>query len=64
MITASPVPYSRIDKELLQKAFQLMCLSKAIDQLYEEEKEITAKLIFNPARGHEAITNSSCFTNQ
>jgi len=55
MTTASPASYTRINKELLQKAYQLMCLTKAIDQLYEDEKKITGNYLHSTSRGHEAI---------
>jgi len=44
-----------IDKELLTKAFRLMCTAKTLAEKYEENKEVTAKYVHATSRGHEAI---------
>jgi 2-oxoisovalerate dehydrogenase E1 component len=48
-ITSSPF------KGILQKAFSLMCTAKALAELYEENKAVTAKYVHATSRGHEAI---------
>ena len=46
-------------KELLKdkavEAFKLMATAKALTELYEENKEVTAKYVHATSRGHEAI---------
>lgn len=37
------------------KAFELMCTAKAMAELYEANKEVTAKYVHATSRGHEAI---------
>ena len=34
-----------VEKETLKKAFELMCTAKAMAELYEQNKEITAKYV-------------------
>ncbi len=46
---------STIAEETLLKAFELMCAAKAMTELYEAKKEITAKYVHATSRGHEAI---------
>jgi len=46
---------SSIDENILLKAFELMCTAKAMAELYEENKEVTAKYVHATSRGHEAI---------
>lgn len=46
---------SSIDETILLKAFELMCTAKAMAELYEENKEVTAKYVHATSRGHEAI---------
>jgi 2-oxoisovalerate dehydrogenase E1 component len=46
---------SLIAESALLKAFELMCTAKAMAELYEEEKEVTAKYVHATSRGHEAI---------
>lgn len=46
---------SSIAKSILLKAFELMCTAKAMAELYEENKEVTAKYVHATSRGHEAI---------
>lgn len=43
------------DKETLKKAFELMSTAKALTELYEENKAITAKYVHATSRGHEAV---------
>src|SRR5476651_1956511 len=44
-----------ITPELLKDAFRLMCTAKALSEIYEANKEITAKYVHATSRGHEAI---------
>lgn len=46
---------SPIAESTLLKAFELMCTAKAMAELYEENKEVTAKYVHATSRGHEAI---------
>lgn len=42
-------------KEKAIEAFKLMATAKALTELYEENKEVTAKYVHATSRGHEAI---------
>ncbi len=44
-----------LSPELLEKAFRLMCTAKSLAELYEANKEVTAKYVHATSRGHEAI---------
>lgn len=46
---------TKIPVELLKKAYQLMCTAKSMTELYEANKEITAKYVHATSRGHEAV---------
>jgi 2-oxoisovalerate dehydrogenase E1 component len=46
---------SKIPATTLLKAFELICTAKAMTELYEANKEITAKYVHATSRGHEAI---------
>lgn len=46
---------SHIPEKTLLKAFELMCSAKAMTELFEANKEITAKYVHATSRGHEAI---------
>lgn len=54
MLTATKKS-STIAEQTLLKAFELMCTAKAMAELYEANKEITAKYVHATSRGHEAI---------
>jgi 2-oxoisovalerate dehydrogenase E1 component len=45
----------KISIEILKKAYTLMCTAKSMAELYEANKEITAKYVHATSRGHEAI---------
>lgn len=45
----------QIAEDILLKAWELMCTAKALTELYEANKEITAKYVHATSRGHEAI---------
>ncbi len=42
-------------KDKAMEAFRLMSTAKALTELYEENKEVTAKYVHATSRGHEAI---------
>ncbi len=44
-----------LPEEVLLKAFGLMCTAKAMSEIYEENKEVTARYVHATSRGHEAI---------
>ncbi len=46
---------TKISSETLKKAYTLMCTAKSMAELYEANKEITAKYVHATSRGHEAI---------
>ena len=46
---------TKISTEVLKKAYTLMCTAKSMAELYEANKEITAKYVHATSRGHEAI---------
>lgn len=46
---------TKISTETLKKAYSLMCTAKSMAELYEANKEITAKYVHATSRGHEAI---------
>jgi len=43
------------DADTLKKAYKLLCTAKAMSELYENNKDITAKYVHATSRGHEAI---------
>lgn len=45
----------KISVETLLRAYTLMCTAKSMAELYEANKEITAKYVHATSRGHEAI---------
>jgi 2-oxoisovalerate dehydrogenase E1 component len=45
----------KLSKDLYKKAFSLMCAARAMSDLYEENKEATAKYVHATSKGHEAI---------
>jgi 2-oxoisovalerate dehydrogenase E1 component len=46
---------TKIPNETLKKAYRLMYTAKSMAELYEANKEITAKYVHATSRGHEAI---------
>lgn len=46
---------TKISLDTLKKAFELMCTAKSMSELYEANKEVTAKYVHATSRGHEAI---------
>ncbi|MBS1488635.1 MAG: tungsten formylmethanofuran dehydrogenase [Bacteroidetes bacterium] len=43
------------------KAYELMCTTKRMAELYDEEKEISSKYVHSTSRGHEAIQLATGF---
>ncbi|MCE3226207.1 MAG: tungsten formylmethanofuran dehydrogenase [Bacteroidetes bacterium] len=46
---------TKIPLDILKQAFELMCTAKSLADLYEANKEITAKYVHATSRGHEAV---------
>lgn len=46
---------TKISLDVLKKAFDLMCTAKSMTELYEANKDITAKYVHATSRGHEAV---------
>src|SRR4026208_505788 len=46
---------TKIPLEILKKAFELMCTAKSMTDLFEANKDITAKYVHATSRGHEAV---------
>lgn len=46
---------TKIDKEILKKAYRLMSIAKTMADKFEANKEITSKYVHATSRGHEAI---------
>lgn len=55
MATATKKRASKINKDVLEKAWRHICSAKAMAELYEENKATTAKYVHATSRGHEAI---------
>ena len=45
----------KIKKEILEKAYQLICTARSLSSIYEENKEITSKYVHATSKGHEII---------
>src|ERR1700757_4555000 len=50
-----PKVSKEVSADILKKAYGLMCTAKAMTDLYEANKEVTAKYVHATSRGHEAI---------
>jgi 2-oxoisovalerate dehydrogenase E1 component len=44
-----------VSRDVLLRAFELMCTAKSMTELYEQNKEVTAKYVHATSRGHEAV---------
>lgn len=44
-----------VDKDILLKAFRLMCMAKTMTEVYEENMKLVSKYVHATSRGHEAI---------
>jgi 2-oxoisovalerate dehydrogenase E1 component len=45
----------KLDKTLLLKAYELMCVAKRMAETYDENREVCSKYVHSTSRGHEAI---------
>ena len=45
----------KISKEILKKAFLLMCTARSMSNIYEKNKDVTSKYVHATSKGHEAI---------
>lgn len=59
-ITKAPVKKSKsqrskVNRDVLLKAYQLMCTAQRMAQLYDENKDICSRYVHSTSRGHEAI---------
>lgn len=54
-VVVEPKVEKKLSKDVLKKAFELMCTAKAMAELYEKNKEVTAKYVHATSRGHEAV---------
>lgn len=43
------------DKDVLKRAYELMCTARAMSDTYEENKEVTSKYVHATSKGHEAV---------
>ena len=46
---------TEVDREILLKAYELMCVAKRMAETYDENREICSKYVHSTSRGHEAI---------
>lgn len=46
---------TKISLDILKQAYSLMCTAKSMTELYEANKEVTAKYVHATSRGHEAV---------
>src|SRR5687768_17212864 len=52
--------FRMIDKEILLKAFRLMCCAKSMTEIYDANRQI-CKYVHSTSRGHEAIQLATAF---
>ncbi len=43
------------DRDILLKAYELMCIAKRMSETYDENREVCSKYVHSTSRGHEAI---------
>ncbi len=55
MAITEPSVSKEVSLDILKKAYGIMCTAKAMTDLYEANKEVTAKYVHATSRGHEAI---------
>ncbi|KAB1066274.1 alpha-ketoacid dehydrogenase subunit alpha/beta [Salibacter halophilus] len=51
----SQVKKTNVSKDILKKAWRLMCEARAMSDLFEEHKQVTSKYVHACSRGHEAV---------
>ena len=44
-----------VDKEVMKKAFDLMCTARAMSDKFEENAKVTSKYVHACSNGHEAV---------
>ena len=45
----------KFSKDVLSKAYDLLCTARAMSDIYEQNKEITSKYVHATSKGHEAV---------
>src|ERR1041384_2740136 len=48
-------------REACLKAYRLMCISKRMAELYDENRDVCSKYVHSTSRGHEAIQLAAAF---
>jgi 2-oxoisovalerate dehydrogenase E1 component len=51
----------KTDVKILKKAYSLMCTSKRMAEIYDENKEICSKYVHSTSRGHEGVQLAAAF---
>lgn len=46
---------TELSRDLLLKAYELMCVAKRMTEIYDENREVCSKYVHSTSRGHEAI---------
>ena len=46
---------NKLSKDILKKAYSLMCTARAMSDIYEKNADITSKYVHATSKGHEAI---------
>ena len=46
---------NQLPKDVLKKAYSLMCTARAMSDIYEKNKEVTSKYVHATSKGHEAV---------
>ena len=46
---------TKINKDILKKAYKLICTARSLSDIYEEHKDITSKYVHATSKGHEVI---------
>ena len=46
---------NQLPKDVLKKAYSLMCTARAMSDIYEKNKEVTSKYVHATSNGHESI---------
>src|SRR5690242_971206 len=52
---------SEVDRGILLKAYELMCVAKRMAETYDENREVCSKYVHSTSRGHEAIQLAAGF---
>ena len=46
---------TKINKDILEKAYKLICTARSLSDIYEKHKDITSKYVHATSKGHEII---------